>query len=128
MDFLGGAAGVALGILALVGVMPSTLLACAVISLGASIVIGSSALVRLNHLVIAGSSAHPTAQHAAREAVSASAGTHVLVGLAAGTLGILALCGLVPETLNLVGLLSIGAGLLLSGSAVASRMISVIAR
>jgi hypothetical protein len=55
-------------------------------------------------------------------------GTQVLVGLAAGVLGILALIGIAPTVLVLVGLLAIGASLILSGSAVGTRLISMFRR
>ena len=61
----------------------------------------------------------------AQDAVYAASGSEVLIGAAAVVLGILALSGFDPLTMTLVGLLSVGASVLLSGMSMAGRMISV---
>ncbi len=58
----------------------------------------------------------------------AASGTQMLIGIATIVLGILALIGIDPVTLSLVGLLATGASILFSGSAVSSRMLSVLRR
>lgn len=124
VEFIGGAAGVVLGILALVGFVPEVLMGCAVIALGATALLSVGTMTRLNHFTIRSSGAHPTAQEAAGYAVVATANAQALVGVGAIVLGILALIGLAPMVLNLVGLLALGGGLLLGGSAVAGKMFS----
>ncbi len=122
IETLGGIAGVALGILALVGVVPMTLVSIAVLVFGGTLVMGAGLTARLNNVVLrswTGSEHH----HAlAREAVRSAAATEVLVGIGAITLGILALVGLDPLTLSQVGLIGIGASILFGGSSVAGRM------
>lgn len=124
-EMLAGIAGIVLGILALLGLASITLTASALIVYGAALALSSGMMSRLNNLKIENSSAHPTAQKVAHEAVSTATGTQVLVGMAAGVLGILALIGIAPTVLVLVGLLATGASLLLSGGAIGARLISL---
>jgi hypothetical protein len=121
-EFLGGVAGVVLGILSLIGFVPVTLMAVAAIVFGGVLILGGSATARLNHLVISESGAHQRVKAIAREAVLAGAGAKSLVGAGAVVLGILSLVGMVPMTLNMVALLGIGSVIFLSGSALATRM------
>jgi hypothetical protein len=127
-EMVAGIAGIVLGILALLGLDPLTLSASAVIVYGAALTLSSGMTSRLNDLKIEVSGAHRSAQRVAHEAVSAAAGTQVLIGLAAGVLGILALVGIAPTVLVLVALLAIGASLLFSGGAVGARLISLFHR
>lgn len=127
-EFLGGAAGVALGILGLLGVLPAVLIPVAAIVFGGSLIFGSAVTTRLNSLEIASSGGHELAQAAAREAVAAAAGVQVLVGLGGIALGIIALIGVAPDVLSLVAMLSIGASVLLSGTAISRRMVGVFRR
>jgi len=55
-----------------------------------------------------------------------AAGAQALGGNAAITLGILALVGIVPQTLVLVSVLCIGGAALLSGGALTSKMVSLL--
>ena len=127
-EMVAGIAGVVLGILALLGLDMLTLTASAVIVYGAALTLSSGMTSRLNDLKIEVSGAHQSAQRVAHEAVTAASGTQVLVGLAAGVLGILALVGVAPTVLVLVGLLAIGTSLLLSGGALGGRLISLFHR
>jgi hypothetical protein len=97
-DFLGGIAAVVLGILALLGIYSSTLLAIAVLVLGAAFLLSSGAAFDF--------------------------GGHALGGLAAVVLGILAVVGLDRPALILVALLVLGAMRLFSGAAIGSRAAS----
>ncbi len=109
--FLGGITAIVLGILALLGVASGTLLAVAVLALGASLLTGS-----LNTQMFVGSyHARPF-------------GGMVLIGLAGVVLGILAVIGLDPLTLVLVGLLCFGVGALFSGSSLGARSLSTTVR
>ncbi len=107
--FLGGVAGIVLGILALLGISSQTLLSVAVLAFGASYLLTGVAASQSRFLV-------------------ASAGGQVFVGLAAAVLGILAVIGIDPLILVLVGLLAVGTGTLFSGSAHTARMGSEIRR
>jgi len=99
-EFFAGVAGIVLGILALFGTFTQTLLAVALIVFGASFLLGGFEFWQW-----------PGVQGGEGEAemVGFGSGGHVLVGLGALVLGILAVIGLSPLTLILVGLLCIGA-------------------
>jgi len=127
-EMVAGIAGIVLGILALLGLNSLTLSASAVIVYGAALTLSSGMTSRLNDLKIEVSGVQHSARRVAHEAVTAAAGTQVLVGLASGVLGILALVGIAPTVMVLVGLLTVGTSLLLSGGAVGGRLISLFRR
>ncbi|MEJ2508744.1 MAG: hypothetical protein P8009_04545 [Gammaproteobacteria bacterium] len=127
-EMMGGIAGIVLGILALLGLDTMTLSASALIVFGATLAVSAGMTSRLNELKIKASEAHETAQKVAHEAVTAAADTQVLVGVAAAVLGILALVGIAPMPLALIGLLAVGASVLLSGSAVGGRLLAMFRR
>jgi hypothetical protein len=125
-EFLAGGAGVVLGILGLAGIGLTTLIPIAVIVFGGALLLGSSATADLSTLT-----AHPSNErfaHIARQASVAASGAQVLVGIAAIVLGIIALVGIDPVLVTLVALLVVGASVLFSGTAVSSRMASVMRR
>lgn len=124
-EFLAGLAGTVLGILALLGIAPVTLVSIAAIVYGAALVFGSGTTARVNALSFGGENAQ---QVAARESVTSASGVQMLVGIGAGVLGILALLGNIPITLTLIAMLSIGGADLLSGGAIGSRMLSIFRR
>jgi hypothetical protein len=93
--FLGGIAAVVLGILALLGIYSATLLAIAVLVLGAAFLLSSGAAFDF--------------------------GGHALGGLAAVVLGILAIVGVSRPALVLVALLVLGSMALFSGAAMGAR-------
>ena len=126
--FLVGAAGMVLGVLALLGVHPASLAAVAVIAFGAGMVMSSRSLLNL-HMIKA--SAKPTSEPTrlgseivAAEMVSGSAGIQTIAGLSAIVLGILAVVGMRPEALSLVALLVLGATLVLTGTAFSGVVLS----
>ncbi len=122
-EFLGGCAGIVLGVLALVGVVPQVLVSVAVLVFGSALLLGSGATSRLRNFDFA-STQHPMAHELAREATLAASGAQALVGLSAVVLGILALTHIAPVTLTLVALLIVGASIVLTGSAVSSWFMS----
>lgn len=111
--FFGGLAGIVLGILALFqtapGNRPEVLLAVAVLVYGATLLVGGGAFSRLT----------ATPEPSTTTGTMSSGGQ--LIGLGTVVLGILAIIGLVPMTLVLVGLLSLGGGALFSGPNIASE-------
>lgn len=125
-ELFGGICGIVLGILGLIGLGTAVLLPIAVIVFGGAILLGSGATADLSTLGLGVQ--HERFAHIARQASMASAGTQALVGIGAIVLGILALVGLDTVTLTLVGLLVLGGSVLLSGTAVSSRMAAVIRR
>lgn len=126
-EALAGVAGIALGILALLGIAPVTLVAVANIIFGAGLLLGSGATSRLNTIHTSYERGEGV-QRLAREAVFVSAGGQVLVGLAAIVLGILALLDLSPMLLCLVALLGVSGSVMLAGTAIGAKMLSVLHR
>jgi hypothetical protein len=126
-EFIGGAAGVVLGILALLNLVPATLLAVAAIVFGGTLLLGSGVPARLNVLA-SQPPMHNTVRMLVRETVYATAGAQALVGAGAVVLGILSLVGFVPATLNLVAMLAVGGAAFLAGSALCGRMMFLFRR
>lgn len=119
--FLVGAAGIVLGVLALVGISAQTLTAAAVIAFGGALLLSSNSVWQLYQTKRAsyrtGSARTLSgAEFLAGEMASGSAALQCLSGLAAIVLGILAVTGTNPTALTLVGLLVLGATVLLTGS------------
>jgi hypothetical protein len=104
---LAGAAGIVLGILALLNVS-FQLVAIAVIAFGAALLISSNASMRLRVVLGTRTNADPTIEQLLRDTAADTAGLQTMTGLSAIVLGILALSGFAPETLVLVALLGLG--------------------
>ena len=118
-EVFGGAVGIVLGILALVGVNPFVLLPVAAIVFGASLLLGGAAQPELESLV---PEHDPRYRRITRDAIQASGGVMVMVGIAAAVLGILALLSVGPIlTLSLVAMLCVGGALLVAGGALTAR-------
>jgi hypothetical protein len=115
-EFFGGLAGIVLGILSLFQAAPDTLLAVAVLVFGAALLLGGGTVSRLGWLLQTQNQTTPPDTSGA--VVAVGSGGHMLIGLATVVLGILAVIGLVPMTLILVGLLCLGASALFSGSTI----------
>lgn len=121
--FLAGGAGIIFGILALLGIEAAGLTAIALIVFGAALVLSSNAvwhLYTLKHAAMTSSVAEstPGSEFLASQMASGSAGIQAIAGVAAVVLGILALAGTGVDSvvLILVGLLIAGITLVLSGS------------
>lgn len=110
MESLCGAAGVILGILALVGAGPTTLLPVAAIVFGGGLLVASSSTSRWY-----ARRTYTGAYRSSQEFTDFGAGPEVLIALAAIVLGILALAGLSPVILSLVAFLSLGFAVMLGG-------------
>ncbi len=127
--FGSGAAGIVLGILALVGVYPEVLLPVAAIVFGAGLVLGCGTTARLNALEVERCCGdNDGARRVAGEMVSSANGALVLVGLAAIILGIVGLAGPYGLVLSLVAFLCLGAAVSLSGSATSGKMMTMLHR
>jgi len=120
-EFVGGAAGVILGVLALLGLASNVLMAVALISYGAALLLTSAETSVLNSI---GRTADERMREILNTASRAAGGGQVLIGLAAVVLGILALAtqGTTQITLILVGVLCVGASILFSGTTSAWRL------
>jgi hypothetical protein len=105
---LAGAAGIILGILALLGVSSIELVAIAVIAFGAALLVSSNANMRLRLLSSLSAEADALIGQLVRDTASDTAGLQTMTGLAAIVLGILALSNFAPTTLVLIALLGLG--------------------
>ncbi len=127
--FLVGAAGIVLGVLALLGINGGTLTSVAIIAFGAALVLSSNSVWHLHQLKQSTETAETqTASGAAilaNEMASGSAGVQSLAGLAAIVLGVLALAGLNPPVLTLAALIALGATLILTGGSLSATVISL---
>jgi len=110
-EFFGGMAGIVLGILALFRMVPDTLLAVALLVYGATLLLSSLSVSQT--FWRSASLTQSGAQTWAAAAVPVPHSGLLLVGLGAVVLGILAVIGLAPMALILVGLLSLAAVMLL---------------
>lgn len=118
-ELVGGLAGGILGILALIGIAPVVLISVAAIVFGAAMLLGAGSEARIG--TIASEIGHPMVSNA----VIGSAGVEVLVGVGAVALGIVALTGIVPMSLALIALLTLGAGAFIQGTAAIGSMVSL---
>ena len=121
-EIIGGLAGIAMGILALIGIETMPLLAISAIVFGGTLLFGSPAVYRAGQAEPGNHMMHEMA----RRTTAGAAGAQALVGIGAITLGILALVGIVSQALVLVAVLSIGGAALLSGGALTSKMVSLL--
>jgi hypothetical protein len=125
-EFVGGLAGIALGILALIDILPGLMVPIAAIVFGAVLVFDSGITVRLAQLPPAEARVPDRSESVLRQAAEATSGLQVLVGLGVAALGILALLDYAPLVLSLVAMLSVGGFLLLKDTAVGSRLYKVL--
>ncbi len=116
-ELVGGLGGVVLGILAIVGVSPAILVEIAAIGLGGALLFSSMLPARPGlfglhdgHVRLAGESA---------------GAVQALAGIGAVTLAILALVGILPRDLTTIAVLGVGAGLMLTGAAIAAGSFAV---
>jgi hypothetical protein len=120
-EIFGGACGIALGILALAGVMPFTLLSVAAIVFGGAIMLGAPAQ---NDLARLAPDRDRRVGRLTFEAVEASMGAMVLAGVSSIVLGILAVIHVGPAlTLVMCSMLAVGGALFLGGSAMTARLV-----
>ncbi|MEJ2668513.1 MAG: hypothetical protein P8Z81_15690 [Deinococcales bacterium] len=123
-EFVGGLAGALMGLLALLGVASTSLLAIAIIVLGAVAIMSGRSHDRVAAMLIETTDASPRVKAIAREAAGASTGALLLIGMGAVALGILALVittnGL---SLVLVASLGLGFGVLLEAASRSARTV-----
>jgi hypothetical protein len=128
IELLAGAAGIVLGILALLAVEPIDLVAIASIAFGGGLVLSSGAAAQVAVLKATAASTDERIQRLATETASTSAVAQGLTGLSGVVLGILALAGFSSVTLVLIALLAMGVFLLMNGSTVSGFMLSIFRR
>lgn len=122
--FMAGGVGIVLGILALLGIGSMLLVAAALIVFGGALLLSAGITAEVSWARIG---AEVDAAHAmARQAATAAGGAQALIGLAVVILGILALLEIHAGALVLVGLLALGASLLLTSAAIAGAAMSIV--
>lgn len=126
-EILGGAAGVVLGILALLGLDPAVLLSTAAITFGGALLLSSGTNVRLNRLVIERYYSHrrEMARRILGDVVLAANSLQVLVALGAIVLGILGLLNAYSLTMSLIAFLAVGGAVSLSAGAVGGKLLTM---
>lgn len=122
-EFLAGFTGIVLGILALLGVGGAVnyLVSASIIVFGATLCLSSATVSRLQNFWSSATYSNELSRNFAEKASETGAGGHMLAGLAAIVLGILALSGINAVILNLVALLVLGVSVLLAGSQFGAR-------
>lgn len=118
-DAIAGLGAVTLGILALIGISPVTLLPVGAILLGAGLLLSAG-----GPTVLSGRHGSGRAEVLAHDALAASSGVHALVGAGALILGIIGVIGSTPMLMTLIATLSVGAAQLLTGASIGGRMAS----
>lgn len=128
IELLSGAAGIVLGVLALLQVAPTELVAIAAIAFGGTFVLSSSSAAQLNlaRLTSVGLAQHT--QRLASNVLAGSVGIQAVSGLTAVVLGILALAGFSSVTLVLIALLTLGAFILVNGPALTGALLTMFSR
>jgi hypothetical protein len=125
-EVAGGAAGVVLGVLSLIGIATTVLIPIAAIVFGGALLLGSGATADLSTLSTG--AAHERFAHTIRQATVAASGAQVLLGISAIVLGIIALVSNDPITVSLVALIVVGTSALFSGGALSGRMAALMRR
>lgn len=124
-----GASVLVLGVLALIGISPMTLISVAVIATGGMMLLTAGGVHRMNHIRVQTGGTPEIAQSLILAAGSGAAAFQILAAIAAIVLGILALTSAaVTMAFTLVGLLVLGAAIVLSGTALTGSLMRVLAR
>jgi uncharacterized membrane protein len=129
VEAIGGLAGLVLGILTLVNLVPVVLSAVVVIVFGASVIVGGAARARMAARAASRLGWVDEDLTLLQETHAAAVGGRTLVGVAAIVLGIISVVfsATIPATslvLSLVGLLCLGVGGVLTGSAFSGQALA----
>ncbi len=125
-EFLGGAAGVVLALITLLGLNSAMLMAISAIVYGGALVIGAETAAELKALTLPRTEKHEHLQKIARSALSATVSVRVMAGLGAVVLGILGLIDAPSSiTLSLVAFLALGGTVLMSGTAIGGKVLAI---
>lgn len=124
-EYFGGVVGVVLGIISLLGHAPMVLLPVACIAFGATLMLSSGMVLRLNALEIDGAKESQRFKRIAGEITKAATGMELLLGISAIILGIIALTGTFTFVLSLVAVLLVGTSGFVTGASVTTKMASI---
>lgn len=139
VEIVAGAGAIVLGILALINIVPEILLPSLVIAAGATLILSSGTVERLNSLKMAAAETPTLARQVFHTATAGVAAGQLLAGIGAGLLGIIALTTLPAATtavmgssswltLTLVALLVLGASVMMSGGSLTGRFMQMLNR
>ncbi len=120
-ETIGGLATIALGVLTLIGLSSHVLIPIAVIAAGATIILASTMLYRLNEYLIPHEGMQRDERALADQAARGTSNFHMLVGVGAVVLGILSLISPVSMEYSLIALIGVGAANLISGAELVNR-------
>ncbi len=126
VDGLCGVTGIVLGVLALVGVNIAHLVPSALIVFGGALILGGAVSMRPRNVPVVAAGSEPRIVSVAGSA--ATGGMEVLIRIAAIVLGILSLILAGSWALVLVGLLAVGAALLLVSATFSGALLHVLTR
>jgi hypothetical protein len=121
LAMIGAIAVVTLGILTLLGILPSVLLPVGVITVGAAAIFSGLEKERVGHFLASEFTAEKEGRSIVKYASMAPAGLELSGGVATVILGILALVGIHPVIMTLTGLLVASAAMFLSSAGAAGR-------
>jgi hypothetical protein len=127
-SLLAGLAGIVLGILAILDIATTPLIAVALIIFGAAVLFDYVARAQIRALRMVGEG---TAGESARIAISAASSTNtagLLIGVGLITLGILVLAHAAPEVLASAALVGLGTYLVLEGAAATGWLVEMFAQ
>jgi len=127
-EFLAGITGIVLGIFALGGHASALLMSVSILIFGLALLFGSGLTSRLNYLEMEPEEKGSIAWRLGHATTTVAVSVQILFGLTATVLGILALVGIAPLVLAEVTLLILGISVLLSGFAVAHRIMGLLRR
>lgn len=125
IELLAGAAGIVLGILALLQVASADLVAIAVIGFGGALVLSCNSSAHLSLAKMMSLGLDQPAQQVAGGVLSGSVGVQAVAGLTAIVLGILALAGFSAVVLVLIALLNLGSFILVNGTALNGTLLAM---
>jgi hypothetical protein len=121
-ETLAGITGVALGILAFLGIVPVVLALCAAIVFGAALVIGSRTKGLLHRVMVTYRQEHQMPRDTVNQVVFGTTILQVLFGLSVFTLAIIGLGNVAPLTLSLVCMLLVAVALVLTNPALVGKV------
>jgi hypothetical protein len=122
-ETLAGITGIALGLLAFLGIVPVVLTLCAAIVFGAALVIGSRTKGLVHRVMVTYRQEHQMPRDTVNQVVFGSTILQVLFGLSAFTLAIIGLGNVAPLTLSLVCMLIVAVALVLTNPALVSKVV-----
>jgi hypothetical protein len=128
VESLAGIAGIALGVLSLIGIKSMLLIPIAITCFGVAIAFSAGSIGLIDSLIAGRSSKNQIIQNVLISMSAAAADIRTLIGLGSITLGILAIIGYHTYALSFIGILSIGGVLFLESLPMNSGILGIFRR